>query len=94
MFTVFLFVYSRPATLALPSQSLFHTFALAAPVAATPGGAWGQISVRTKIRNYFPKPRETKRLRNHGFAKRMSTPEGRRVIWRRILKGKWVLAHT
>lgn len=57
------------------------------------GGAWSTISVRTIIRNHFPRAKETKRIKVHGWEKRMSTPEGRRVIMRRILKGRHVLTH-
>lgn len=57
------------------------------------GGAWSLISVRTNIRNHFPRPRETKRVLVHGFLKRMSTRGGRLIIMRRILKGKHVLSH-
>lgn len=57
------------------------------------GGAWSLISVRTNIRNHFPRPREVKRIMVHGFYKRMSTRGGRLIIMRRILKGKHVLSH-
>lgn len=49
--------------------------------------------VRTNIRNYFPRPRENKRVLVHGWNKRMSTPSGRRIIMKRILKGRHSLAH-
>lgn len=57
------------------------------------GGAWSLISVRTNIRNHFPKPRENKRVLVHGFNKRMSTRGGRLIIMRRILKGLHILSH-
>ncbi|XP_041981058.1 39S ribosomal protein L34, mitochondrial [Aricia agestis] len=50
-------------------------------------------SIRTKIRCYFPRPNEVRRVRRHGWATRMSTPNGRRTIMRRILKGRYVLSH-
>ncbi|XP_011207245.1 39S ribosomal protein L34, mitochondrial [Bactrocera dorsalis] len=49
--------------------------------------------LKTKLRCHFPKPREVKRINVHGWDKRMSTPEGRRVLMRRILKGRHVLSH-
>ena len=49
--------------------------------------------LKTKMRCHFPKPREVKRIKVHGWDTRMSTPEGRRVLMRRILKGKHVLSH-
>ncbi|XP_028030730.1 39S ribosomal protein L34, mitochondrial [Bombyx mandarina] len=50
-------------------------------------------SIRTKVRCYFPRPNEVKRVRRHGWDFRMSTPNGRRVIMRRLLKGRHVLTH-
>ncbi|XP_055642334.1 39S ribosomal protein L34, mitochondrial [Toxorhynchites rutilus septentrionalis] len=60
---------------------------------AAAGGAWSKLSTRTVIRNQFPRARETKRVRVHGWWKRMSTPEGRRTLMRRILRGRHVLSH-
>lgn len=57
------------------------------------GGAWSTMSVRTNIRNHFPRAKETKRITVHGWEKRMSTKNGRKIIMRRILKGKHVLSH-
>ncbi|XP_052867753.1 39S ribosomal protein L34, mitochondrial [Anopheles cruzii] len=59
----------------------------------TAGGAWGLLLSRTVMRNHFPRARETKRVRVHGWLKRMSTPAGRRILMRQILKGKHVLSH-
>lgn len=65
----------------------------AAPQSTTAGGSWSLISVRTNVRNHFPKPREVKRVLNHGYEKRMSTRGGRLIIMRRILAGRMVLTH-
>ncbi|XP_022194160.2 39S ribosomal protein L34, mitochondrial [Nilaparvata lugens] len=65
-------------------------------LSALPGGIsdpWSLGSVRTSIVNTFPYPRETKRVRVHGFKKRMATPGGRKVLMRRILKGRFILSH-
>ncbi|XP_026749859.1 39S ribosomal protein L34, mitochondrial [Galleria mellonella] len=50
-------------------------------------------AIRTKVRCYFPRPNEVKRVRRHGWQTRISTPNGRRVIMRRLLKGRYVLTH-
>ncbi|XP_067633093.1 large ribosomal subunit protein bL34m [Eurosta solidaginis] len=49
--------------------------------------------LKCKVRCHFPKPREVKRINVHGWDARMSTAEGRRVLMRRILKGRHVLSH-
>ncbi|KAF9814308.1 hypothetical protein SFRURICE_015245 [Spodoptera frugiperda] len=50
-------------------------------------------SIRTKVRCYFPRPNEVRRVNRHGWKTRISTPNGRRVIMRRLLKGRFVLTH-
>ncbi|CAB3244779.1 unnamed protein product [Arctia plantaginis] len=50
-------------------------------------------SVRTKVRCYFPRPNEVRRVRRHGWETRISTPNGRKVVMRRLLKGRFVLSH-
>lgn len=63
------------------------------PQGATAGGAWSLISTRTNIRNKFPRAKENKRIKINGWLTRLSTSGGRRVLMRRILKGKHVLSH-
>ncbi|XP_075238430.1 mitochondrial ribosomal protein L34 [Lycorma delicatula] len=58
-----------------------------------PDNLWSFDLVRTNIRNNFPRPRESKRVKTHGFKKRMATPGGRAILMRRILKGRHVLSH-
>lgn len=66
----------------------------ATPAGAQAGGAWAPLlSVRTNIRNHFPRAREGKRVKVYGWWKRMQTVAGRRVLMRRILKGRHVLSH-
>uniref|UniRef100_T1J9L9 Large ribosomal subunit protein bL34m n=1 Tax=Strigamia maritima TaxID=126957 RepID=T1J9L9_STRMM len=50
-------------------------------------------SVRTTVRNHFPKASEHIRITRHGWKKRMSTIDGQKVIMRRILRGRFVLSH-
>ncbi|KAJ6636304.1 39S ribosomal protein L34, mitochondrial [Pseudolycoriella hygida] len=57
------------------------------------GGIWSLMPIRTNIRNNFPRAKETKRITVHGWKTRMSTPSGRRILMRRILKGRHVLSH-
>ncbi|XP_031846943.1 mitochondrial ribosomal protein L34 [Nomia melanderi] len=54
---------------------------------------WSLTLSRTKIRYHFPRPCERKRIKCHGWLTRMSTPNGRKIIMRRILKGRHVLSH-
>lgn len=57
------------------------------------GGVWSLLAIRTNIRNNFPRAKEGKRIKIHGWLKRMFTATGRRVLMRRILRGKHVLSH-
>ncbi|XP_047029407.1 large ribosomal subunit protein bL34m isoform X2 [Helicoverpa armigera] len=50
-------------------------------------------SIRTNVRCYFPRPNEVRRVNRHGWKTRMSKPNGRKVIMRRLLKGRFVLSH-
>ncbi|XP_033211546.1 39S ribosomal protein L34, mitochondrial [Belonocnema kinseyi] len=56
-------------------------------------GGCNLITIRTNIRYFFPRPNEVRRIRRHGWHARMATLGGRKVIMRRILKGRHVLAH-
>lgn len=49
--------------------------------------------VRGNVRWYFEKCSEVKRIRKYGWKKRLSTPGGRMIIMRRILKGRHILTH-
>lgn len=49
--------------------------------------------LKPKVRCHFPKPREVKRINVHGWNTRMATEGGRRVLMRRILKGRYALSH-
>lgn len=49
--------------------------------------------VRENVRWNFEKCSEVKRIRTHGWKKRISTKNGRNIIMRRILKGCQVLSH-
>ncbi|CRK97629.1 CLUMA_CG011015, isoform A [Clunio marinus] len=55
--------------------------------------SWSLTFIRTNIRNRFPRAKEGKRIKVHGWEKRLSTPGGQMIIMRRILKGRHVLSH-
>ncbi|XP_011877901.1 PREDICTED: 39S ribosomal protein L34, mitochondrial [Vollenhovia emeryi] len=61
--------------------------------ATTVWSPWSLTFVRNRVRYHFPRPSETKRIKKHGWLTRLSTPNGRRILQRRILKGKHVLSH-
>ncbi|KAL6254390.1 hypothetical protein P5V15_014438 [Pogonomyrmex californicus] len=54
---------------------------------------WSLTFVRNRMRYHFPHPNESKRIKKHGWWARLSTPSGRKILQRRILKGKHVLSH-
>ncbi|XP_076751728.1 mitochondrial ribosomal protein L34 [Xylocopa sonorina] len=54
---------------------------------------WSLTLSRSIIRYNFPRPNERRRIKRHGWEARMATPGGRRILMRRILKGKYVLSH-
>uniref|UniRef100_A0A023FDI6 Large ribosomal subunit protein bL34m n=1 Tax=Amblyomma cajennense TaxID=34607 RepID=A0A023FDI6_AMBCJ len=49
--------------------------------------------VRGIVRKLFPRPSEHKRIAKCGFKTRMSTKNGRKILFRRMLKGRHVLSH-
>ncbi|XP_055678089.1 39S ribosomal protein L34, mitochondrial [Lutzomyia longipalpis] len=74
-------------------QRGFHSVTQNSLVAPKPGGLWSLVFSRTNIRNNFPRPSEVKRVKKLGLEARLATAGGRRVIMRRILKGRHVLSH-
>ncbi|XP_067871893.1 39S ribosomal protein L34, mitochondrial [Heterodontus francisci] len=54
---------------------------------------WSQQQVRTKKRGTEYQPKTIKRIRTHGWQKRISTRGGIEVILRRMLKGRKSLTH-
>ncbi|XP_037717748.1 39S ribosomal protein L34, mitochondrial [Drosophila subpulchrella] len=55
--------------------------------------AFNRALLKPKVRCHFPKPMEVKRINVHGWEARMSTPEGRRVLMNRILRGRHNISH-
>ncbi|KAG5880883.1 hypothetical protein JTB14_001459 [Gonioctena quinquepunctata] len=72
--------------------SNFNTLTNTNSSPCNPGGLFN-MSVRTVIRNHFPRPSERRRIKRHGWFTRMKTAPGRRVIMNRILKGRHVYTH-
>ncbi|XP_043581829.1 39S ribosomal protein L34, mitochondrial [Bombus pyrosoma] len=68
----------------------FPRLASLSPIITTP---WSLILSRTRMRYHFPRPNERRRIKRHGWDTRMSTLSGRKILMRRILKGKYVLSH-
>ncbi|XP_065348812.1 large ribosomal subunit protein bL34m [Cloeon dipterum] len=62
-------------------------------LSGVPSANISTTSVLANIRCHFPRPSEIKRVRRHGWKKRMSTLAGRKIIMNRILKGRFVLSH-
>ncbi|XP_043528299.1 39S ribosomal protein L34, mitochondrial [Frieseomelitta varia] len=54
---------------------------------------WNLTLSRSIIRYHFPHPNERRRIKRFGWKTRMSTLGGRKILMRRILKGKYVLSH-
>nr|XP_033812416.1 39S ribosomal protein L34, mitochondrial isoform X2 [Geotrypetes seraphini]XP_033812417.1 39S ribosomal protein L34, mitochondrial isoform X2 [Geotrypetes seraphini] len=54
---------------------------------------WTQQQIRTKKRGTEYQPNNRKRIRTHGWEKRISTRGGIEVILRRMLKGRKSLTH-
>ncbi|XP_018571210.1 39S ribosomal protein L34, mitochondrial [Anoplophora glabripennis] len=78
----------------LVPTSKFHSLSIGgtSQPQTSPGGLF-TIPTRNVIRVHFPRPSERKRIKRHGWLKRMSTPSGRRIIMNRILKGRFVYTH-
>ncbi|XP_029470422.1 39S ribosomal protein L34, mitochondrial [Rhinatrema bivittatum] len=54
---------------------------------------WRQQQIRTKKRGMEYQPKALKRIRTHGWLKRISSRGGIEVILRRMLKGRKSLTH-
>ncbi|XP_078048433.1 mitochondrial ribosomal protein L34 [Augochlora pura] len=54
---------------------------------------WSLTLNRTKMRYHFPHPNERRRIKRHGWFARMATASGRKILMRRILRGRHVLSH-
>ncbi|KAK2587122.1 hypothetical protein KPH14_002884 [Odynerus spinipes] len=86
---------------AVPRNAPTNGFARSLDVAFAPPNQcqWNFTSVRTKFffmtkpRYNFPNPSEYKRVTRYGWNARISTPSGRKILMRRILKGRHVLSH-
>ncbi|XP_038634020.1 39S ribosomal protein L34, mitochondrial [Scyliorhinus canicula] len=81
---------SRPSGFLIPSSSAgqIETGSLSSRLFP-----WGQGQVRTKKRGTEYQPKTIKRIRTHGWQKRISTQGGIEVILRRMLKGRASLTH-
>ncbi|XP_060532666.1 uncharacterized protein LOC132705797 [Cylas formicarius] len=85
-------LHSSKQPLALGASN-FHSLVPNSNPGVLTGANLFSIPSRSVIRVHFPRPSETKRIKRHGWRKRMSTPAGRRILMNRILKGRWVYSH-
>lgn len=89
-FVIIVIIYFR--RILFQNTSSFHAVGTNTSQSLIPGGSF-TLAVRNKIRCYFPRPSERKRIKRHGWWQRMSTVPGRRILMRRLLKGRYVLSH-
>ncbi|KAJ6277039.1 ribosomal protein L34-domain-containing protein, partial [Bipolaris maydis] len=86
--------YSPPSTLAPPgSSSSFanpETLDLVGRISAHP--ALGSTQIRCGPRDTY-NPSHLVRKRRHGFLSRLRTKKGRKMIMRRLKKGRWNISH-
>ncbi|EUC44543.1 hypothetical protein COCMIDRAFT_97949 [Bipolaris oryzae ATCC 44560] len=86
--------YSSPSTLAPPgtSSSLAspETLDLVGRISAHP--ALGSTQIRCGPRDTY-NPSHLVRKRRHGFLSRLRTKKGRKMIMRRLKKGRWNISH-
>ncbi|KAH7401969.1 ribosomal protein L34-domain-containing protein [Phaeosphaeria sp. MPI-PUGE-AT-0046c] len=87
---------SSPPTLPAPgtSSSLLgspsETLDLAGKISAHPG--MGSMQIRCGPRDTY-NPSHLVRKRRHGFLSRIRTKKGRKLLMRRLKKGRWNLSH-
>lgn len=91
MYEITRFNFSRCVSTTLKSN--FHALTEGSIQPSTRPGGIFDIFTRNIIRCHFPRPSERKRIKRHGYWKRMSTEAGRKILMRRILRGKHVLSH-
>ncbi|XP_025830769.1 uncharacterized protein LOC108738939 [Agrilus planipennis] len=83
-------IYKSNVTCLIPKS--FHYLGNSLGSVVSPGGIF-DTSFRTIIRCHFPRPSESKRIKRHGWNKRMSNENGKKILMRRILKGRHVYSH-
>ncbi|KAJ3122442.1 hypothetical protein HK098_002815 [Nowakowskiella sp. JEL0407] len=73
-----------------PAQTLSLNSALTTPIKPTTS-LLSQVRWATYGQEY--QPSTVKRKRKYGFLKRLKTIGGRKILKRRMLKGRWYLSH-
>jgi large subunit ribosomal protein L34 len=87
---------SSPSTLPAPGTSTSilgasgETLDLAGKISAHPG--MGSMQIRCGPRDTY-NPSHLVRKRRHGFLSRIRTKKGRKLLMRRLKKGRWNLSH-
>ncbi|KAF2624284.1 hypothetical protein BU25DRAFT_413547 [Macroventuria anomochaeta] len=87
---------SMPATLAAPGApstavaSSLETLDLVGKISASP--AFAGVQIRCGPRDTY-NPSHIVRKRRHGFLCRLRTKKGRKLLMRRLTRGRWNLSH-
>lgn len=84
--------YSLPTPVSVTSPAIpsVETLDLASKISAHP--ALGSLQIRCGPRDTY-NPSHLVRKRRHGFLSRIRTKKGRKLIMRRLKKGRWNLSH-
>ncbi|KAK3197186.1 hypothetical protein GRF29_1536g946864 [Pseudopithomyces chartarum] len=84
------FTMPVPGSVTSPAIPSAETLDLASKISAHP--AMGSMQIRCGPRDTY-NPSHLVRKRRHGFLSRIRTKKGRKLLMRRLKKGRWNLSH-